>query len=57
MLLAQFDMQVPMLDANAAWLLRVMLGEGLKIHIGTWHAGSYFPANYALFFNLKLADT
>ena len=57
MLLAPPDTQGPTLNADAAWLLKVMPGEGLKLHIGTWHAGPYFPAKSALFFNLELADT
>ena len=57
MLLAPPETQGPTLAAKAAWLLRVMPGEGLKLHIGTWHAGPYFPAKSALFFNLELADT
>ena len=57
MLLAPRETQGPTLDANAAWLLKVMPGEGLKLHIGTWHAGPYLPAKSALFFNLELVDT
>lgn len=57
MLLAPPHIKGPTLDATAAWLLKVMPGEGLKLHIGTWHAGPYFPAKSALFFNLELADT
>ena len=57
MLLAPPQTQGPELNANAAWLLKVMPGEGLKLHIGTWHAGPYFPARSALFVNLELADT
>ena len=57
MLLAPPDTKGPTLNADAAWLLKVMPGEGLKLHIGTWHAGPYFPAKSALFFNLELADT
>jgi ureidoglycolate hydrolase len=29
----------------------------VKLHKGTWHAGPYFDASAALFYNLELADT
>ena len=44
------------LDAKA-WLLRVEAGEGIKLHLGTWHAGPLFDADSASFFNLELSDT
>ena len=57
MLLAAPDTQGPVLDASAAWLLRVNPGEGIKLHLGTWHAGPFFEAPSASFFNLELTDT
>ena len=56
-LLAAPDIQGPVLDASAAWLLKVNPGEGIKLHLGTWHAGPLFQAASASFFNLELADT
>ena len=41
----------------AAWLLRIEAGEGVKLHLGTWHAGPLFAADSASFFNLELSDT
>jgi ureidoglycolate hydrolase len=29
----------------------------IKLHRGTWHAGPYFAAESALFYNLELSDT
>ncbi|WP_115125392.1 ureidoglycolate lyase [Synechococcus sp. GEYO] len=57
MLLAPPDTQGPVLDASAAWLLKLNPGEGIKLHVGTWHAGPLFEAASASFFNLELADT
>ena len=57
MLLAAPELQGPVLDASRAWLLRVDAGEGIKLHLGTWHAGPLFEAPSASFFNLELMDT
>ena len=57
MLLAPPDTQGPVLDASAAWLLKLNPGEGIKLHLGTWHAGPLFEAASASFFNLELTDT
>lgn len=57
MLLAPPELQGPVLDASCAWLLRVDAGEGIKLHLGTWHAGPLFKAPSASFFNLELMDT
>ena len=38
-------------------LVRVEPTQALKLHRGTWHAGPFFKAESALFFNLELADT
>ena len=46
-----------MLNASAAWLLKVNPGEGITLHLGTWDAGPLFEAPSASFFNLELADT
>ncbi len=45
------------LDATTVQLVKVMPGEGVKLHQGTWHAGPFFDADTALFFNLELSDT
>ena len=57
MLLAAPQTKGPVLDASAAWLLKLNPGEGIKLHLGTWHAGPLFEAASASFFNLELADT
>ncbi|CAK24120.1 ureidoglycolate lyase [Synechococcus sp. CS-197] len=57
LLLAPPDTEGPVLDASAAWLLRIDAGEGIKLHLGTWHAGPLFDADSASFFNLELSDT
>ena len=57
MLLAPPNIQGPVLDASAVWLLKLNPGEGIKLHLGTWHAGPLFEAASASFFNLELADT
>ena len=57
LLLAPPSLKGPVLDASAAWLLRVDCGEAIKLHLGTWHAGPFFPEPSASFFNLELADT
>ena len=38
-------------------LVKVQPGEAVKLHQGTWHAGPFFLASTALFFNLELSDT
>jgi len=57
MLLAPPNIQGPVLDASAVLLLKLNPGEGIKLHLGTWHAGPLFEAESATFFNLELADT
>ena len=57
MLLAPPETTGPVLATSAAWLLKVQPGEGIKLHLGTWHAGPLFDAPSASFFNLELADT
>ena len=57
LLLAPPTIEGPVLDASAAWLLRIDAGEGIKLHLGTWHAGPLFETESASFFNLELSDT
>ena len=57
MLLAPPTIQGPVLDASAVWLLKLNPREGIKLHLGTWHAVPLFEAASATFFNLELADT
>lgn len=45
------------LEVSSVKLVKVMPGEGVKLHPGTWHAGPFFTAETALFFNLELSDT
>ena len=45
------------LDAGSVLLLKMLPGEGVKLHPGTWHAGPYVSEPSALFFNLELRTT
>jgi ureidoglycolate hydrolase len=45
------------LCATSVQLVQVNPGEAVKLHQGTWHAGPFFPAPSALFYNLELGDT
>ena len=38
-------------------LVAVNPGEAVQLHQGTWHAGPFFLASTALFYNLELGDT
>jgi ureidoglycolate hydrolase len=38
-------------------LVAVSPGEAVQLHQGTWHAGPFFQASTALFYNLELGDT
>ena len=44
-------------DPQGLLLVKLQPGEGVKLHPGTWHAGPYFSAASALFFNLELRMT
>ena len=45
------------LNAGSVLLLKLLPGEGVKLHPGTWHAGPYVSKPSALFFNLELRTT
>ena len=45
------------LCAASVQLVQVHSGEAVKLHQGTWHAGPFFHAPSALFYNLELGDT
>ena len=45
------------LNAGSVLLLKMLAGEGVKLHPGTWHAGPYVSKPSALFFNLELRTT
>ena len=45
------------LNAGSVLLLKMLPGEGVKLHPGTWHAGPYVSKPSALFFNLELRTT
>ena len=45
------------LSAASVQLVQVHPGEAVKLHQGTWHAGPFFHAPSALFYNLELGDT
>ena len=51
------DTQPDQLDATTVQLVKVAGGEAMKLHQNTWHAGPFFHAQTALFFNLELSDT
>ena len=45
------------LCAGSLQLVLVGPGEAVQLHQGTWHAGPFFQASTALFYNLELGDT
>ena len=45
------------LHAGSVLLLKMLPGEAIKLHPGTWHAGPYVSKPSALFFNLELRTT
>ena len=45
------------LCAASVQLVEVLPGEAVQLHQGTWHAGPFFQAPTALFYNLELGDT
>ncbi len=45
------------LSAASVQLISVGPGEAVQLHQGTWHAGPFFQAPTALFYNLELGDT
>nr|WP_290221565.1 ureidoglycolate lyase [Trichocoleus desertorum] len=45
----------PNLDQLAAF--RIPGNCFVKLHLGTWHAGPYFDADFVDFYNLELSDT
>ncbi|QNI57776.1 hypothetical protein SynBIOSU31_00891 [Synechococcus sp. BIOS-U3-1] len=47
----------PVLDASAAWLLKLTPREGIQLHLGTCTQGRCLRQRHDLFFNLQLADT
>ena len=54
---AAAELQSEQLDHTTVQLVEVHPGEAVKLHQGTWHAGPFFLAPTALFFNLELSDT
>ena len=54
---AAAKLQSEQLDHSTVKLVKVEPGEAVKLHQGTWHAGPFFVAPTALFFNLELSDT
>jgi ureidoglycolate hydrolase len=44
-------------DPAAIRAFRIPGDRAVKLHVGTWHAGPYFAAETADFYNLELADT
>ena len=54
---ATAKLQSEQLDHSTVQLVKVEPGEAVKLHQGTWHAGPFFLATTALFFNLELSDT
>ena len=54
---AEPSLRPDQLDHTSVQLVRVLPGEGLSLHLGTWHAGPFFEAPEALFYNLELSDT
>ena len=54
---AAAKVQSEQLDHSTVKLVKIESGEAVKLHQGTWHAGPFFVAPTALFFNLELSDT
>jgi ureidoglycolate hydrolase len=54
---AAANIQSEQLDHSTVQLVEVQPSEAIKLHQGTWHAGPFFLAPTALFFNLELSDT
>ena len=54
---AASELEPEELSAASVHLVQVLPGEAVKLHQGTWHAGPFFPASSALFYNLELGDT
>ena len=54
---AAANLQSEQLDHSTVRLVEVQPSEAVKLHQGTWHAGPFFLAPTALFFNLELSDT
>ncbi len=50
-------LQPEQLCAASVQLVEVLPGEAVQLHLGTWHAGPFFQAPTALFYNLELGDT
>jgi ureidoglycolate hydrolase len=57
MVVAEPGLAGQQLNEETTCLIRVEAGEAMKLHQGTWHAGPFFLAPSALFFNLELSDT
>lgn len=51
------SLQPEELSVASVQLVAVAPGEAVQLHQGTWHAGPFFQAPTALFFNLELGDT
>ena len=51
------ELQPEELCAALVQLVAVGPGEAVQLHQGTWHAGPFFLAPTALFYNLELGDT
>ena len=51
------DVEPSQLNRSTVQLVKVQQGEALQLHQNTWHAGPFFLAKNALFFNLELTDT
>jgi ureidoglycolate hydrolase len=54
---AAANLQSEQLDHSTVKLVGVQPSEAVKLHQGTWHAGPFFLAATALFYNLELSDT
>ena len=57
MVVAEPGLAGEQLSEATTLLVKVEAGEAMKLHQGTWHAGPFFLASSALFFNLELSDT
>ena len=46
-----------LIASDQVMLVKLLPGEGVKLHPGTWHAGPFITTASALFFNLELRRT
>lgn len=51
------NLESDVIDVSTIRLFRVEPRQAIKLNPGTWHAGPFFKASTAMFFNLELSNT